>query len=56
MTDLEIKAVKSAYQRAYYAKNKERIRENQRRYWERKAQKLREVQNQNEENQEESHE
>lgn len=33
-----IKAAKNAYSRAYYAKNKERIKANQKRYWAKKRQ------------------
>lgn len=40
ITDKDIRDVKSAYQREYYKKNRERIREIQRRYWERKAEQM----------------
>lgn len=35
----EAKAARRAYYREYRAKNRERIRETQRKFWERKAQK-----------------
>lgn len=50
------KAIRREYQRAWRATHKDRVKAYNAAYWERKAQKLQEVQSQNEENQEESHE
>lgn len=43
VTENDIREAKSAYQREYYKKNRERIRENQRRYWERKAEQMKQA-------------
>lgn len=39
MENPNVAQVKRAYYRDYYKRNRERIRENQRRYWQRKAEK-----------------
>lgn len=49
-----IKAAKNAYSRAYYAKNKERIKANQKRYWAKKAAEMQQTEPQQESKQEES--
>lgn len=48
-----IRAAKNAYSRAYYAKNRERIRENQARYWMKKAAEMQQTEPQQENKQEE---
>lgn len=48
-----IKAAKNAYSRAYYAKNKERIKANQKRYWAKKAAEMQQTEPQQENKQEE---
>lgn len=48
-----IRAAKNAYSRAYYAKNRERIRENQARYWMKKAAEMQQTKPQQESKQEE---
>ena len=41
----EAKAARAAYNRKYYSEHKDRIAENKRRYWERKAAKEKEARN-----------
>lgn len=48
-----IKAAKNAYSRAYYAKNKERIKANQKRYGAKKAAEMQQTEPQQENKQEE---
>ena len=48
-----IRAAKNAYSRAYYAKNRERIRENQARYWMKKAAEMQQTEPKQENKQEE---
>lgn len=54
MTEHEaIKAARNAYARAYYAKNRERIQENQKRYWAKKAAEMQQTAAQQDNKQEE---
>ncbi len=48
-----IRAAKNAYNREYYAKNRERIKENHNRYWLRKAAEMQQTEPQQESKQEE---
>jgi len=48
-----IRAAKNAYNREYYAKNRERIKENQNRYWLKKAAAMQQTEPQQESKQEE---
>lgn len=48
-----IRAAKNAYNREYYAKNRERIKENHNRYWLRKAAEMQQTEPQQESEQEE---
>lgn len=49
-----IRAAKNAYSRAYYAKNRERIRENQARYWMKKAAEMQQTEPHQDSNEEEN--
>ena len=48
-----IKAARNAYNRAYYAKNRDRIKENQNRYWLKKAAAMQQTEPQQDNKQEE---